>query len=200
MADAMVRDRPEARRKYTVADLEWLETLPEYADRRFELHEGELIDMPQPNDEHGYLAGEIYFRIRVFLAEQRLGRSTVSAGHYAIDDDETLLAPDVAFRRLDPALEPPLSTWVPRMPDLAVEVKSPNDTYAHMRRKAMLYLKRGTEIVWLVYPERRQVEVCALDADGEITSEIVGADGELSGGDVLPGFTLPLSTIFDRGG
>ena len=191
-----VRDPAIKTPDYTIADLEWMAQLPEFADRCFELHEGELIEMPQPNDEHGYLAGEIYFYIRRFLAEHRLGRGNVSTGHYSAYDKTTLLAPDVAFRRLDTETEPPLSSWVPRMPDLAVEVKSPNDSYTQIRRKALLYLERGTAIVWLVYPERRQVEVCALDADGEMTREVIGADGELSGAEVLPGFTLPLSRLF----
>ena len=69
-----------------------------------------------------------------------------------------------------------------------------------MRRKAGLYLDRGTSIVWLMYPERREVEVCTLDEDGEIAYETVGADGELSGGDALPGFTLDLSRVFTQGG
>ena len=196
MADAMVRERPAERRKYTVADLEWLETLPEFADRRFELHEGELKETPPVDEWHGYLQHEISRHLGNFVEAYEQGRVLVEAGHRTPTDDDTLLAPDVSFRRLDAKGEPPSRRYVSRMPDIAVEVKSPNDTYAHMRRKAMLYLKRGTEIVWLVYPERRQVEVCALDAVGEFTSEIVSADGELSGADVLPGFTLPLSRLF----
>ena len=90
------------------------------------------------------------------------------------------------------------------MPDLAVETAAQipqRHIRLHAGRKAGLYLDRGTSIVWLVrrkagYPERREVEVCTLDADGEIAYETVGADGELSGGDALPGFTLDLSRLF----
>ena len=196
MADVLVRERPAERRKYTVADLEWMAQLPEFADRRFELHEGELIEMPPVNEWHGYLQHEISRHLGNFLEAYGHGRVLVEAGHRTPLDDETLLAPDVSFRRLDIKAEPPSSRYVSRMPDLAVEVKSPNDSYTQIRRKALLYLERGTAIVWLVYPERRQVEVCALDADGDMTREVIGADGELSGGDVLPGFTLPLLRLF----
>ena len=40
------------------------------------------------------------------------------------------------------------------MPDLAVEIQSPGNTLAELRRKAALYLTKGTELVWLVLPER----------------------------------------------
>ena len=196
MADVLVRERPAERRKYTVADLEWLETLPEFADRRFELHEGELKEMPPVDEWHGYLQHEISRHLGNFVEAYGQGRVLVEAGHRTPTDDDTLLAPDVSFRRLDVKGEPPSRRYVSRMPDIAVEVKSPGNSYVAMQRKARLYLKRGTEIVWLVYPERRQVEVCALDEDGEITSEYIDEDGELSGADVLPGFTLPLSRLF----
>ena len=186
----------DERRRLTVADLWQMAQLPEYADCRYELHEGRLVDMPQPIELHAYLADEIFFYIRLFLMEQRLGRVVREAGHHILADEATLLAPDVGFRRIDTEANPPESRWVVQMPDLAVEIKSPNDTYTHLRRKAELYLRRGTEIVWLVYPERRGVEVCTLDEAGAIAREFIDEHGSLNGGDALPGFTLDLSRLF----
>ncbi len=186
----------DERRAYTVADLWRLAQEPEYADCRYELHEGRLVDMPQPNELHAYLADEIYFHIRLYLMEQRLGRVVRESGHYMLADEATLLAPDVGFRRIDTEANPPQSRWVAQMPDLAVEIKSPNDSYAHLRRKAELYLRRGTQIVWLVYPQRRGVEVCVLDATGAIVREFIDEQGSLSGGDALPGFVLELRRLF----
>ena len=200
MAEAIVRDRPATRQIYTVADFEWLARLPQYADRRFEIIEGEIVSMDASGEMHGSFAVEIVYHIRHFMRNNELGRATVETGHFASYDDTTLLVPDVAFRRLDVSAELPNPGFVRQMPDLAVEIKSPNDSFRQMRRKAGLYLDRGTSIVWLVYPERREVEVCTLDADGEIAYETVGADGELSGGDALPGFTLDLSRVFTQGG
>ncbi len=81
---------------------------------------------------------------------------------------------------------------VPRFPDLAVEVKSPGDSYRQMREKAAYYLANGTKLVWLVYPEKRLVEV--YRADGDI--QILTGDDTLDGGDVLPGFSMTVSDIF----
>ncbi len=84
------------------------------------------------------------------------------------------------------------------MPDLAVEIQSPSNTLAELRRKAAVYLEHGTEIVWLVLPARLGVEVWRAGADGEPESEFLGQDGSLSGERVLPGFRLELRRLFPR--
>ena len=173
---------------------------PEFADSRFELHEGDLIEMPPPSVYHAILSRLLDRLIGNFVDAHGLGYMTGEGGHYSRSDTTTVLTPDVAYISRRRLLDPFSDGAAPVMPDLAVEVKSPSDSYRQMRRKAGLYLDRGTSIVWLVYPERREVEVCTLDADGEIAYETVGADGELSGGDALPGFTLDLSRVFTQGG
>jgi Uma2 family endonuclease len=78
-------------------------------------------------------------------------------------------------------------------PDLAVEVKSPTDSKRKMRIKAEDYLAYGTKLVWLVFRDEQLVEVYSPDQEDVI---IVGIDGVVDGGDVLPGFTLPVARIF----
>ena len=184
------------RRRLTVADLWRMAQLPEYADRHFELIEGELREMAPVGEIHGSLASTILVPLASFAVEHELGRVTVETGYYELNDDETLLAPDIAFRRLDTNTNPPVRGWVAQMPDLAVEIKSPNDSYIGMRQKAELYLQRGTQIVWLVYPERRGADVCMLDEAGALQTEFVDENGSLSGGDALPGFVLELHRLF----
>lgn len=169
---------------------------PENADRRFELIHGEVVEMPQPGEEHGYIAGEIYLHFRLFDPQRKLGIPAVDTGYYSIDDRHTVLGPDVAFRRIARPGARPHKKWAPTMPDLAVEIKSPSNTLAELRQKAALYLRRETQLVWIVIPDRRGVEVCQLDANGEVEREFVAEDGALSGEDVLPGFSLELSLLF----
>ncbi len=196
MAEMIAPVRPTERLRYTVADMDWLAQLPEYADRHFELIEGELREMAPVGEWHGSVAINLIFYLKAYVDRQGVGRLTTETGYYALDDDETLLAPDIAFRKLDTMTNPPVRGWVEQMPDLAVEIKSPRDTFAHMRRKAELYLRRGTQIVWLVYPERRGVDVCALDEAGAIVLDFIDETGSLSGGDALPGFVLELRRLF----
>ena len=82
------------------------------------------------------------------------------------------------------------------MPDLAVEVVSPSQTLAETRRKAAVYLRHGTVMVWLIDPERHTAESWTSAEDGAAKSAIIDRDGELPGGAVLPGFALPLKRLF----
>jgi Uma2 family endonuclease len=78
------------------------------------------------------------------------------------------------------------------MPDLAVEIKSPDDTYMFMRDKAEYYVQHGCHIVWLIYPEKRIVEVYQPGKD----LDLLVAGDMLSGGEILPGFTLAVEAVF----
>ncbi len=197
MAEMIAPARPAERRRYTIADIHWLAQQPEYADCRYELIEGELSEMSPVGELHGAISSDLIFFLKDYVNRQGVGRVTNETGYYELGDDETLLAPDIAYRRIDTEANPPTSSYVRQMPDLAVEIKSPNDSYAHLRRKAELYLRRGTQIVWLVYPQRRGVEVCVLDATGAIVREFIDEQGSLSGGDALPGFVLELRRLFN---
>lgn len=183
-------------RVYDIDDLWELVCQAENADRRFELIEGEIIEMAPTVEEHGFLAGEIFHYFRLFDPKRKLGIPSVETGFYTLGNRSSVLAPDVAFRRTNRAAAPLNKKWVPVMPDIAVEVISPSNTMAQIRRKATIYLNHGTQLVWIIIPKTKSVEVCRLDASGKIQSEVIGADGTLSGEQVLPGFGLDLSVLF----
>ncbi|HMN14857.1 MAG TPA: Uma2 family endonuclease [Bellilinea sp.] len=75
-----------------------------------------------------------------------------------------------------------------RYVDRAVEAVAPSDA----RRKVIDYLRAGTRLVWVVYPETQTVDVYRSGQDvwG------VEAQGVLQGEEVLPGFELPLRELF----
>ena len=182
-------------RLYDIDDL-WQIVCDADDDTRYELVEGEIFDMAPPGGEHGTLAGEIYFYFRLFDRDRLLGIPTVDAGYHPPDDRGTLLSPDVAFTRVERAPVPFPRAWVPLMPDLAVEIKSPSNSLAELRRKAAIYLNHGSQLVWIILPATQSAEVHRLDASGDLQSDIIAADGALSGEGVLPGFRLELATLF----
>lgn len=102
-----------------------------------------------------------------------------------------MVCPDVSFRFTDEAVSSESAIYT--MPDFAVEVKSIGNTYEGLREKAKFYLANGTRLVWLVYPQRRIVEV--YFADG--SSELFHDEHKLVGGDVLPNFEMQVADIFD---
>ena len=101
--------------------------------KRFELVRGEMVEMAPPGIEHGKRSGRIFRLLDEFVEEQDLGTVTVESGFYLERSPDTVRGPDVAFiskERLDPNAE--VTGFGEIVPDLAVEVISPNDTYAEV--------------------------------------------------------------------
>lgn len=79
-------------------------------------------------------------------------------------------------------------------PDLAIEVISPSDLGSDIEDKIREYFDAGVRVVWVVYPKTRSVHVIQDDGRSARLTE----SQTLDGGDVLPGFTLPVREIFER--
>ena len=163
---------------------------------KYYLIDGELCIKMSPNQTHGRIAGEIARLLGNHVVDLDLGWVTVEVGYHPPGERYTVLLPDVAFESRARAAQAPLSTYAPFMPDLAVEVVSPSQTLEEVRRKAAVYLRHGTVMVWIIDPERQEAESWTAADDGTARSEIIHSDGELKGGAVLPGFTLPLARLF----
>ena len=101
--------------------------------------------------------------------------------------------PDVAFVAADrlPGGRPPKGNFK-IAPDLAAEVVSPNDTYEEVEEKMNDYRAAGIRLVWVISPESRTVLV--RRPDGACTA-LTDAD-DLSGEDVIPGFTCKVADLF----
>lgn len=182
-------------RLYTVDDVWRLACAPENDAKKICLIDGEMLVTMSPGYLHARIAGEIARLLGNFVVEHDLGDVVVESGHYPPADRRTLLLPDVAFISKDRIAAPDLDSYAPFMPDLVVEIISPSQTLQQARRKAGVYLRLGTELVWLVRQVEKTAEVWTV-MDGQARSESVGMDGELIGGAVLPGFTLPLRKLF----
>src|SRR5919198_953043 len=175
----------------TVVEFEQFLALPENRDRFFELIHGEIIEKV-PTEEHGLIAANLCGFLWQYTRQSGLGRAVVEARVRMPDDDYNSRQPDLAF--FADTTRPVVKRGpVLQMPDLVIEVKSPDDTYTSMRERAQYYLRHGTRLVWLIYPEKRLVEVYRQNAD----SDLLTGDDTLEGGDVLPHFTLPIQEIFD---
>jgi Uma2 family endonuclease len=159
------------------------------AGRILELIDGELVEK-MPSFVPSTVALTIGAYLRLYSKEHDLGYVTGADGGYVLDEGNVFI-PDVGFITRARLPEPP-AREAPVPPDLAVEVRSPSDTVRELRRKAEKYLAAGTRLVWLVFPEARRVEVY----DGEADVVTLGEEDTLTGGALLPGFTLPVRNIF----
>ena len=159
-----------------------------------ELVDGTLVEKIMGHRE-GYLAWWIGVLLGEYLAMNDLGYGTGPDGMMKIAP-HLVRIPDVSFISWETlgAREVP-DTPIPDLrPDLAIEVISEGNRPKEMEKKLHEYFDAGVPLVWYVDPEARTVR--AFTAPDEAVT--LGLDGTLDGGDVLPGFVLPVARIFER--
>jgi Uma2 family endonuclease len=161
---------------------------------RHELLEGELVPVTPAGFEHGDLAMELAFHVKAFVRERSLGVVLAAETGFVLRrDPDTVRAPDVAFVRADRV--PPRDQrrrFAELAPDLVAEVVSPADRAGEVNGKVAQWLDAGVRLVWVVDPENRAV--VAHEPGG--VAHLLRDGDELDGGDVLPGFRLPLAELF----
>jgi Uma2 family endonuclease len=174
---------------YTLEQFEQFIAQPENENRLFELINGEIVEKVA-SFKPSRLAMRIGYFFTGYLMTNPIGYVTGADGSYILSASYEVM-PDVGYIAKDRLPREP-ERQVQGPPDLAVEVKSPNDTKRKMRKKAEDYLSFGTRMVWLVFPDDQEVEVYLPDKD----VQTVRIDGILDGGGILPGFKLPVHDIF----
>lgn len=188
---------PQEQPKFISADEFFkLGNQPEYADIPMDLIEGVVHIMSIPGGEHGEITMEFARLIGNFVKTNKLGRVTAAETGYILfknpDGPDTVLGPDIGFVSYARHPEKLPKKHIPVPPDLAVEVVSSGNTATEIHNKVRLYLKAGTRLVWVVYPDAQEI---VMHTSGGATTLTV--DDNLNGGDVLPGFTLAVKDIFE---
>ncbi len=174
----------------TVKEFEEFIARRQNRDRSFELIHGVIVEKTLNTELHGVIVVNIVFYVELYARAQKRGRLGVSVRNRTPNDDYNSRQPDISY--FTDTSRPIVTTGaVPQMPDLAVEVKSPDDSYKAMRERADYYLANGAQMVWLILTEKQTIEV---HEPRKIT--ILTVDDTLDGGELLPGFTLTVRTLF----
>jgi Uma2 family endonuclease len=169
-------------------------TLDARDNRLFELVDGVLVEKAMGFYE-SYLAMRLAQFLLAFVEPHDLGIVTGADGMLRLAPGLVRI-PDVAFvswgqlphRRIPREPIPDLA------PDLVVEVLSAGNTAREMDQKLLEYFSAGVRLAWYVLPDLQEVHVYT-DPDQR---EVITADHTLHGGEVLPGFTLPVRRLFDE--
>lgn len=167
------------------------------AQEASELVRGEIRMMTPAGGRHGVVAGRVYRQLGAHVDAHALGLCFGDNIGYRLPipggTRDTVRAPDASFvaaGRLTLAEVP--RGFIPLAPDLVVEVLSPDQTAADVDERMADYVAAGTRLFWVVDSDRRTVAVHAHDAP----PHWLGADDRLDGGDVIPGFSLPVHELF----
>jgi Uma2 family endonuclease len=166
------------------------DALPYEEGRRWELLEGDLIEVPSPTPRHQAIVSRVLRLLERYLENRGMQGSAFPDVEFALSDRSRLrpdvcLLPEDKTRSLDPDRIP-----IPGAPDLAVEVISPSERASESHDKVLGYLRNGTAEVWQLYPKSRTIQIhkgetsSSLDSGGQITS------------DLLPGFAVSVSSLF----
>ncbi len=180
----------------SISDTFWrLAHQPEYVNKRLDLIEGVIYEMPLAGFEQGVVSANLLGLIGIHVRANDLGLLLMTGTGFVVHTDpngkDTILAPDVGFIAKARIPAEPVKQYAPLAPDLAVEVVSPNDSASDVHVKVNKYLQYGTPVIWVVYPATRTVVVHTAAG-----AQTLDADDTLDGGDILPGFALRVGDIF----
>lgn len=169
--------------------------MSEEATEGYELIEGELVKMVPTGLEHGNVENGAAFQLTLFNKQHKLGRIlTGEIGFYIHGHDRTVRAADVVFISYEHLpKDASFEGYSHIAPDLVVEVISPGNTAAEMEQKIREWFEFGVRLVWVIYPKTQRVHVYTTSDK----PTILDADAHIDGGDVLPGFSIPIATFFE---
>jgi Uma2 family endonuclease len=176
----------------TVEDFERICDRPENADKRLELVNGEVVEMPRPAKKHGYLQIRLATRLNVYAEAKRPPDFVICESGVVIrETPATVRGPDVAYF-LDKASEDFDETWFRNPPLIAVEVVSREESSKELKAKIHDYLAMGVRYVWAVHPDDSIIHVHTRDAKPKSYDHAATITVP-----ELPGFELAMADLFE---
>lgn len=177
------------------------EFIQRYDDAPFELIDGEIVPKMPTVSGHSKIIKRVY---RAFLPFEDEGLGEVFQETTYIDMERPdwvrgSRIPDVMWVSAAKLAE--FRNGVPDadrrpyilIPDIAVEVVSNANTPTDIQKGVAVYLSHGVSLIWVIYPETRQVVVYQHD---KLPISLLSGNAVLDAGNVLPGFTLHLESVF----
>lgn len=162
----------------------------------FEIIDGKIVEMPPMSSYAIRIANKLAYEMQTHARANNLGEAIVEQIFNLRLPLDRNRRPDAAFvshKRWPKDRPMPMEgdVW-DVVPDLMIEVVSPNDKAEELQTKMREYFEAGARQVWIIYPRERvaYIHTSRLECQG------VSDTGDLTGGDVLPGFLLPLAQLF----
>jgi Uma2 family endonuclease len=163
----------------------------------YEVVDGQIVDNPPMGARESILASFLQDLMGPVARLGRLGRVATET-LFLLDRTRKLKRrPDVAFvstKSWSLKREVPDTESWHVIPDLAVEVISKSNSANAVASKIEEYFQAGVRLVWVIYPATNKIYVY----DSPTRVRILELGDELDGGEIIPGFSVPLSTLFGR--
>jgi Uma2 family endonuclease len=166
-----------------------------HPDALYEIVDGRIIEVPGMSAYASRIARRLSIAIESIACPAGLGFTCIET-MFILDVAKNLRRrPDVAFvsvERWPSDRELPTEGEFVVVPDLVVEIDSPNHLHAEVAKKTREYFRHGVRQVWIVQPETREITVQHSPKQVEIFE-----DGDiLEGGSILPGLRVNIADLF----
>jgi Uma2 family endonuclease len=156
-----------------------------------ELDNGTVTFQPFLSWRAGSASCNICVALATHAKTNGLGQVYAAKTGFQLDVD-TVRAPSTSLvgrTRVEPS-----SGFITGAPDLAVELYEDGRSLIQLMRKVKQYFAAGTHTVWIVYPDRKEVQI--LDAKG---ADVLLQDNDLlDAPELLPGFSVAISQFFEE--
>jgi len=160
---------------------------------RYELWDDELKFVGLAGAEHGAFVADVSACAAIFVKAGSLGQCFgANTGFRLSENPTTVLAPDFAFVRAARLPDVLPKGFLPVVPDLVLEVRSPGDRAAEVADKIGRWLDAGTLLVWELNPRTKKLTVFRPD----VPALELGVGDTLDAEPLLPNWSLPLNRIF----
>ncbi|HEY7837887.1 MAG TPA: Uma2 family endonuclease [Terriglobales bacterium] len=174
----------------TLMSVAEFDALPEREGWKVELSAGELVMTASPRAFHNTIRDNLGMSLGNYAKANRIG-TVIWELEFKLDA-ATVRIPDLAFVARERWAQADKTRLAEVVPDLAIEVVSPSNTASDLALKIQQYLRAGSQIVWVVYPELQRVHIYT---PGERV-EVRAARQVLDAPELLPGWSLPLDELF----
>ena len=157
--------------------------------------EGGIAVMSPTGGETGARCGRLLAAVLRWADDDGSGVAFDSSTGFELPDG-AVRSPDVAWvRRVRLARIAPEDRrgFLPLCPDFVVELLSPSDSRPAVERKMEEYRENGARLGWLLDPDHRSVTIYRAGGGAERRHRRDSVTGE----EVLPGFVLSLSAIWE---
>ena len=190
----MTQPKAKPQAKLTGADYLRL-TPPSHRGRRFQLIEGELIEMAGPNDPHQVFIGNLYIEATIQVRALGIGETRISPYDAAIDEFNTF-QPDMLYvsNERSHIFD---GHGVTGAPDLVVEVLSESTRQRDLNVKLPVYARNGVREMLAVDLNAESVAKYVGDGQSMTLARVYGPDDVLTS-DAMPGVAIELAPLFAR--
>jgi Uma2 family endonuclease len=178
-----------------LTDEQFFELCSANRDIRFERSaDGELIIMAPTGGGTGNKNAELGAEFVIWNRQTPLGKVFDSSTGFKLPNGADR-SPDVSWVRLDrwdALTEEQKDGFIPLAPDFAVELRSKTDVLKTVQAKMREYIDNGVRLGWLIDAKTQRVEIYRPGQE----VEVLESPTNLSGEDVLPGFSLNLRPLW----